>query len=208
MLEIIRPFRLLLALLVLELLLLLLNLFPTPSVTINRLINLDGENNLPVWFTSAQLLLMSVTALSGFRSQKKYAWLILGAIFLALSVDETAMIHESFGAAIYKDWVSPDYVYADWMIVFGALLAIGALLIAWSLFKLYRKHRTAFLAALAGISLWLLVLVFESQGAPHSGTSTLCSPVAMMEEFCEMSGASLFWFAMLTSLNTNSTYSK
>jgi hypothetical protein len=55
----------LVALLVLELLLLLLNLFPTPSVTINRLINLDGENNLPVWFTSAQLLLMSVTALSG-----------------------------------------------------------------------------------------------------------------------------------------------
>lgn len=77
-----------------------------PFRKINHLVDLDGEANLPTWFSSIQwaataaLLLFVV-----YRQRKRGApsWipmLTISAIFIVLSLDEVAQIHEKFSGGV------------------------------------------------------------------------------------------------------------
>ena len=65
-----------------------------------RLLDLDLENNLPSWYSSIALLLSAVMlpiiGLHHSGRARKFArhWLALAILFLCLSVDEVASIHE------------------------------------------------------------------------------------------------------------------
>ena len=74
---------------------------PIPFLT--NLVNLDGEGNLPAWYSSMQLFLVA-SMLAIFLSRKfnknnmeSWAMLILCLIFAILSLDEIASIHEWLG---------------------------------------------------------------------------------------------------------------
>jgi hypothetical protein len=75
---------------------------PIPFLT--RLVDLGGERNLPTWYSSMQLFLVSsMLAIFLFRKFNKnnmesFALLILCLIFAILSLDEIAEIHEWLGA--------------------------------------------------------------------------------------------------------------
>ncbi len=66
-----------------------------------RIINLDGENSLPAWYSSglmlvAAALLFLLHRLSlRQRPENATSWLVLALIFLALSFDEVAALHET-----------------------------------------------------------------------------------------------------------------
>lgn len=77
-----------------------------PFAKINRLVDLDDEANLPAWYSSVQWAV--VAALMGFavyrlhkRGAKAAAPLfILAGIFLTLSLDEIAQLHEKLSIGV------------------------------------------------------------------------------------------------------------
>jgi hypothetical protein len=82
-----------------------------PFYRLTLFFNLDKEGNLPTWFASMQwfciALLTLVYAASKFSRSQRKSWLLLllPLIFLALSLDEVAGIHEKLGT--YSDRLLP-----------------------------------------------------------------------------------------------------
>ncbi len=90
----------------------LMHFFPeSVSYTIHQKFNLNAETNIPTWYSSALLLLISLLSLGIYLWDNKKAlphkfWLIISAVYAYLSMDEAASIHESI--APYIKWY---YVY-------------------------------------------------------------------------------------------------
>ncbi len=190
-----------------EVVLVALNLWPTPSVTINRFVDLDGESALPTWFSSMQLMLIALTGVmirkqASVRARSKWTWPALIALFTYLSIDETATVHESFGAAACKQfglWIWNDH---SWMIMFAPLILIGLSILVWAAFREFRGHRSSFRLLLSGTAIWLAALscevaqVYFKTVARPSGSGL----AIVFEEFAEMLGATLMWCALLLKL--------
>lgn len=74
-----------------------------PFASFSNFIDLDGEKNLPTWWSSIQWFCVAaafwVFAIRGVERRPSRSWLllILPAIFLAFSLDEVATIHEYVG---------------------------------------------------------------------------------------------------------------
>jgi hypothetical protein len=74
-----------------------------PSFQITRLLDLNGERNLPSWYSSVQwfcaAFLFGIFAIRNFDWDSKRSWvlLLLPLVFLAFSIDEIAGIHEALG---------------------------------------------------------------------------------------------------------------
>lgn len=74
-----------------------------PFDKITVLLDLDGEANLPTWYSSIQLFLTAcffgVFAYRKVSKKEKVSWLLLvwPLVFVFLSLDETAQIHEWLG---------------------------------------------------------------------------------------------------------------
>lgn len=74
-----------------------------PLHKLNLLLDLDGEANLPTWYSSMQLFLtacfLTIFAYHNFDKSKKVSWMLLlwPLIFVGLSMDEVAQIHEWLG---------------------------------------------------------------------------------------------------------------
>lgn len=82
------------------------------------LFDLDGEGNLPAWFSSFQLALIAicfwVLAARSRASQRPSRRFLrtCGGLFLLLAIDETALLHERITQSLgsrYIDWV-PAYL--------------------------------------------------------------------------------------------------
>ncbi|RPH94580.1 hypothetical protein EHM69_07040 [candidate division KSB1 bacterium] len=189
-----------------EVFLSLLNVTGTPSVTINRLINIDGESNLPTWFSSAQLLLLSLTTLLAWKLDtdvgwKRAGWLMLTLLFGYLSIDETATIHESFGAAATKQFQWTLWGEYYWMLLFAPFACVGLVLLIQVFWQKLRTDTRAFFLASAGILAWISTLVIETIGhwlMGHELDDTFVyRGFVITEELCEMAGATLFWMAVV-----------
>src|SRR5215207_11522321 len=69
-----------------------------------RIFDVGEERSIPTWFESMQFLLCSillaVIAVAKKQRNDRYSlhWSVLSAIFLLLSLDEVASIHEAIGA--------------------------------------------------------------------------------------------------------------
>ncbi|MDA0256196.1 MAG: hypothetical protein O3C25_00435 [Chloroflexi bacterium] len=90
---------------------------PLPMDTPLRLVDLDGEANFVVWFSSTQLLVAAVpwgvlallrwralpgrTPLSRLRSSDRACWApaAIALLLVAWSIDESALLHEAVGEA-------------------------------------------------------------------------------------------------------------
>jgi hypothetical protein len=74
-----------------------------PFAPISRFIDLDGERNLPTWWSSIQWFCVAaafwVFAIRNVERRPSRSWLLLipAAVFLAFSLDEVATIHEYVG---------------------------------------------------------------------------------------------------------------
>jgi hypothetical protein len=169
-------------------------------------LNLDQENNLPSWYASSSLLLCSlllaVIGLAKKRDGDRYAWhwLALSAIFLYLSLDEAASIHELAIDPLRRAFprYTSGYLYLAWVIP-GSLfvLAIGVMYLRF-LIDLPAKTRTQFL--LAG-SLYvggaLGVELFEGKYASVHGLENLTIwMIVAVEEGLEMVGIVVFIYAL------------
>jgi hypothetical protein len=172
------------------------------------LFNLNNENNLPTFFSALLLLVCSLLlfVIASFRKsagQPAGYWLGLALIFLFLSIDEDASIHEVLIVPLRTMLeVSGPFYYA-WVIPYGlVVLAIGVAYIPF-LFRLPRDIRR--LIVIAGslyVSGALGVELIEGwYYAAHDETEDLVYELLVtFEESLEMLGTIVFCYALLLFL--------
>ena len=163
------------------------------------LFDTDLEGNVPSWYSSSLLLAASGMALlcrhaDGDRRRRAY-WGGLTAIFLYMSLDEAARLHEQIGNLTALLSGRAGMLLFPWVLPFGILaLVVGALYLRF-LFRLPVHTAATFVAAGAlyvGGALGMEIvqaLYVGSGGLSQSRTGQL---VSTAEEFMEMGGASLF----------------
>jgi hypothetical protein len=182
---------------------------------LHALFDLDGEANVPTWFSSCQLYLIGVIMfLLSFirykagRPSRPFLF-VLSVCFLLLSLDETAQLHERM-----TQWVGRRYI--DWLPEFvrqGAPLTVSVLAVAafilWLAFHdlsaIWRWSPRLSLLAMAGVCISILGgVVMEAIGYKflQYGTPLYKLEVAI-EEFMEMLGASLILYFTILLASSN-----
>ena len=125
-----------------------------------RLLNLDEEANLPTWLSSSLLLLSSLLLWGISRSAGEYGrrWGYLAVVFAALSLDETASIHELLIVPLREQLHLTGVLHFGWVLVGIPAVVLIAVLYYRPVTKLPSRIKyLAGLAALAyvgGLSAW------------------------------------------------------
>ena len=143
-------------------------------------INLDEEGNLTAWYSSAKLLGLCALCLWIWRTEAAQSrrgavlWLLVGLLFLALSADETASLHERLSRTIMTestagldlretllggDQAKDSYA---WVILLSPFIVAVALFLAVFFYKRLARHRPSLLAAMAGLGLFVLAVLLEA----------------------------------------------
>lgn len=176
-----------------------------------RLFRLRPESTVPTWYSSFLLLacafVLSLIHLAKRRARDpfRHHWLLLAILFLFLSVDETAQIHETIGdlAAKKASGLLGGFAPA-WTAVYGPLVALFA--VFYFRFLRHLPRRTAILFVLSGFLYVGGALGVESLSGyvatrvldPDSFAYALFNAT---EEMSEMFCAVLFNYALLSYLS-------
>jgi hypothetical protein len=134
-----------------------------PFHKINLFLDLDGEANLPAWYSSMQLFLiaglLAVFAYIRFNRKDKTSWrlVLLPIVFVVLSLDEAAKIHEWLGGK--TDVFLPGesrkltmfWSTGIWMFLFGIPFFLSMLGLIFSLKKYFTDNFAAFKKFLIGL---------------------------------------------------------
>lgn len=174
-----------------------------PITTVHDLFDMDGEGNIPAWFSSVQLfaigcvfLLRHSLARPGHAVPPLF-WFVLAMGFFFLSADEAASIHERLTYTLRQfEWL-PRFKggHGIWI---GVYALGGFMLVACSLRPL-RALLTHHPGASRLLVLGLAIVVLGSVGLEIVGYQFLRSDAPTMlyaievalEEFLEMFGASV-----------------
>lgn len=176
-------------------------------------LDLDSEASIPTWFQATLMLgcaaLLYATARVERVAQSRYHrhWLVLSGIFLMLSCDEIASLHETAGnglrnaldtgGVLYQAWVIPGVVF---------VLAMAALSVR-VLRSLPARHRRAFLLAAVIYLGGALGMEFVGAGVGESQgqDSLVYGLITHVEEVLEMTGLILFLRAIMRYLGSRDT---
>ena len=163
-----------------------------------RHISLDGELNIATWYSSSLMLAASALSLLASRldsdgRQRRY-WLMISAVMLLMSIDETASFHESL-ITVFDSWAQySDYLHFAWVVVAIPFVILFGIVSVPFLSRLPRKTAARFVAA--GVLFVFGALVMEMiDGAiqVRLGAESLAYRLgAMTEDAFELIGMSLF----------------
>lgn len=172
--------------------------------------NINRENNVPTYFSSFLLLicasLLAVIASWKHKSKGKFRrhWAVLAAIFLFMSLDETASLHEHLGSLLVEnDLRMGGWFYFAWVV--PGLILVGVFALAYLRFFLHlgKRFKRLFLAS-AGLYLGG-ALGMEMTGARYTETLGYSSAIVQLtqavEESLELFGAVLFIYALLSYID-------
>jgi hypothetical protein len=177
-----------------------------------RLAWVDGEANIPSWFSSslllvAALLLGLIAAAERDMQSRAIQWLVLGLIFLFLSLDETAQLHELSIVPIRDRIGANGFLYYAWILPAGVCVSLFVL--AYLRFLSQLPVRTRRLLLSAGAVYVGGALGVESisgwEAAIHGEYTLAYHLIVTLEELCEMMGVVLFIYALLDYLGTRCT---
>ncbi|OFE12685.1 hypothetical protein PHACT_05640 [Pseudohongiella acticola] len=162
---------------------------------IRQLFDVDEENNIPTWFSSANLLLTAMLTLllaTGkwqHRDRWRMHWILLGSGFLLLSLDEMAGLHESLNVVTEASWA----IYALPLMLIIAIVFMR--------FLYFLPARTASLFVLSGLIFLGGAVGVELYTEPflyNDELNTLAYNLwTAVEEGMEMFGIILFQYALL-----------
>ena len=176
-------------------------MFPYPY-----LLRLNGENTIPSWLS--MLLLAAAASLlwliSMLSAHPVLHWRFLSFLFFGLSLDEAVSIHERFNtlSRLGGPLGSPGIFYYSWVLVAFPLLGILALFYSRFLLHLPARTRTLFLLS-------AFLYVGGAVGMEMVGGLTILADgwnvryelATVVEEMLELSGVSLFIYALLLYLH-------
>lgn len=173
--------------------------------TFGALFALNGEMNVPTWYSSMLLLVAAglLVVIAGFtRLESRLAfrrWASLAVIFAFLSLDEVASIHERYLARLSplpKDGI----VFYAWVVPGTLLVLLVVVLYRRFVFGLPAPVRRVAIAAAAlyvggALGLEAIEGVLAARGTAE-GTFPY-DPIAGTEEVLEMIGALVFSVALI-----------
>ncbi len=186
---------------------------PGPSHrTLKRLFSLDDEGGLQSWYQSSTLLACAV--LMGAIAARKSAagsgfvrhWWLLSAVFVYLSLDEAATIHELTMWRLQDVLDAGGLLYFTWIVPAAVLIAVLAGLLWRFLMGLPRWTLKLFLAAgclYVGGALGVEALgglYFDLHDLTLSGKSPTYELITTFEEALEMAGVLTFGTALAAYL--------
>jgi len=175
------------------------------------LFNVESEGNVPTWFSAALLLicaqLLAVIAYAKQLTQARYRahWLGLAVSFLYLSIDELARLHERLNGVVEAGLgITPQgFLLSPWVVAGGMVVVLFGLAYLGFLRGLPVKMRRLFL--LSGTVYVGGALILETMSMKLwdqlGQTSMLYKLVTTAEETCEMLGAILFIYTLLTYIS-------
>lgn len=169
--------------------------------SITALFNVNAEANLPTWYSSALLFFVALAAFFLFllesgqpRAQQmgKNFWFGFGMVYLFLSLDESATVHEFINALTGIKWV---YLYAP----FGALFFLACL---YYCFVVDRNNVALRYYLVGGLILYALGgLVCEWISYNFHLKYALQQIEYVMEEWLELIGTTLVLMGCLREVN-------
>lgn len=187
---------------------------------VQRQLDPSMEQNLATWYSSALLLLAALVALFNMKAAplwqrwqlcQRLGWALLAALFLWLSADETATVHEYLAPllnqtrAMQPDF-SPQEQYAtgagDWLAVLLPFLIGSVILLVALSIIFFAKRLRLLVLPLAGVLCWVGVLFLEASEANprNSWIGGLQMPAhrqRLLEESLEFLGTTLFLVAFI-----------
>ncbi|MCK0165938.1 hypothetical protein MWU52_00085 [Jannaschia sp. S6380] len=178
-----------------------------PCAAVSRFFDLDGEANLPAWFSS--MIWLGAGALAALLSHSdvpdrrrwRLHWIGIAVISVFLSLDEAALFHERFGSTLGGLVGAERVLFYNWIFYGLAMVALVALIYLPFLLRIDRG--TALRMILAGI-----VFVSGSLGLEMLGAASRVGAISLiegrmwlveitLEETLEMLGVILFIHALL-----------
>ena len=169
------------------------------------LFDFGQEKNIPTLYSSLALftssMLLSIIALCHKKNKSSYFyWLGLAVIFLFLSIDETASIHEKLIDPVRETLNTSGLLYFAWVIPYGIALIIFVLVYANFLIKLPNNIMILFI--ISGVTFISGAIGFELFGGRHyelyGNKNTVYSLFLTCEESLEMLGIVIFIYTLLT----------
>ncbi|WP_293401732.1 hypothetical protein [Phenylobacterium sp.] len=184
-----------------------------PEITrvLFQLFDLDGENNIPTWYTSLLWAMAARMAWVAHRREPdlviRRSWILLGSVFLLLSLDEAASLHERLlglaGDTLQDAMGLEGSFYYGWVLLAGMLaMLVAALLVP---FVLRIRRDVAACLVVAAILFLSGSLGFETiSSAVNLGwiasidrTGLTWTRLIILEELLEMTGPILAIHASL-----------
>jgi hypothetical protein len=181
--------------------------------SVTRLVWLDEEGNIPAWYSASLFLLCSfllATIASAERqrqSRHSVGWLILSLVFVYLSLDESAQLHE-LSIPPLRDLFNPTgLLYYPWIVPAGICAALFAL--GYWRFLTRLPARTRWLFLLAGGVFVAGALGIEAlsgkQAVLHGKENLTYHLIITVEELFEMAGLIVFIYALLDYISRQFT---
>ena len=191
-----------------------------------RLLDAGDENTIPTWFSSAQLLLCSLLLAAIALAQKRSGggywrhWGVLSLIFVLLSVDEAASMHEALGAELERllaatiGFDPAGLVSSFWVVPAAAFTLVFLLAYLGFIAHLPGTTRRLFLLAGALFVLGALGMeMLEAQVVSASGDEAdfesarglakiVVGLLTSAEETFEMLGVTVFVYALLEHIGS------
>jgi hypothetical protein len=160
------------------------------------LLSLSLEQNLPTWYAASLLLgcgLLLVAIARDARAHRR-RWALLSAGFFAMSLDETAELHEQLGGLVGGSGV----LYFDWVVPAAAVVAVIGVAYLPLLGDLSPRRRRQFVIAgaiyLGGAIGCELPLGWWTERAGDDNLTYAL--IDWVEETLELVGASLFLLSL------------
>ena len=178
---------------------------PEVKESVIRLAWVDGEGNIPAWYSASLLLLCSIllAAITAAHKQQPGGraahWLILSAIFLFLSLDETVQLHELSIAPLRSALGATGLLYYAWIL--PAAVCVALFVLAYLPFLRNLPARTRQLFLLAGAVFVGGAMGVEALSGWHASShgehNLTYHLIITLEELLEMAGVVLFIYALL-----------
>lgn len=172
-------------------------------------LDLDGEVNLPTFYSSflllASALLLGIIAWTKGRQTPHYwSWVSLSAIFVYLAVDEATKLHELLIVPLRDNLQLGGIWFYAWVIVAIPLLILLAILFLPFIIQLPRKTKVSFLlAALLYVGGALgLEMVSGAIVSQLGNRNIIFMVLTTIEETLEMTGVIVFIYGLLDYIGT------
>ena len=169
--------------------------------------DLNGETNLPSWYSAAQLgliggLIVAFAATQLLRGARAaWALVLAGGAFLFLSVDEATSLHEHFGYWLDKFQHRRGTVLREtgfWMLICAPLFLAVMALLGLAARRYLRGRRTVVIKFLVGIGIFLAaaagVEILSNFVDPHAAGARA---LVLLEELGEMLGATMMLWGVM-----------
>lgn len=178
-----------------------------PTAQISRIFNLGGETNVASWYSSALLfisagLLAYLAHRDSASSRKRWFWLAL--VFVFLSMDETAVLHDVTLEQPLREWLQPSgFLAFPWVIVGWAFVVLMTAAFGRFVLNLPTKVRALLITSafvyisgalvLEMISAWLYDV--------HIDQLIIRGLVSTAQELAEIGGIIIFIYGLLLHIS-------